>query len=162
MIIQGRLLKYGDNIDTDVIIPGKYTKTLNMSDLAGHVMEDLDPGFKDKVAPFLVVGKNFGCGSSREQAPLALKHAGVRCIVAKSFARIFYRNAVNIGLIILEADTEGIKKDDVLRYSPGSDALDNLTTGKIITVKKQPEIIVNIVAEGGLLSYLKKNGTYII
>ncbi len=107
-IITGRVWKFGDNIDTDVIIPGKYLRTTDMSVFASHVMEGIDASFSRKVkkGDIIVAGKNFGCGSSREQAPLALKHAGVACIVAESFARIFFRNAINVGLQIIEAKIE--------------------------------------------------------
>ncbi|MDI3533650.1 MAG: 3-isopropylmalate/(R)-2-methylmalate dehydratase small subunit [Thermosediminibacterales bacterium] len=162
MKLKGKALKYGDNIDTDVIIPGKYTKTLNMKELADHVMEDLDPDFKNKLqnGDFLVAGHNFGCGSSREQAPLALKHAGVSCIIAESFARIFYRNAINIGLPLIECKIDEIKNGDILEYVVGSSKLHNLTTQKIIEVKPLPQIMTSILKEGGLVNYLKKYGCY--
>lgn len=162
MILQSKSIKYGDNIDTDVIIPGKYTKTLIMEELAEHVMEDLDPQFKSKLEKgnFLIAGRNFGCGSSREQAPLALKHAGVACIVAKSFAGIFYRNAINIGLPLIECDTEKINDGDILKYELGSETIYNVTTRQAIQVKPLPQIMVNILMEGGLVNYLKKFGTY--
>ena len=106
--IKGRVWKFGNDIDTDVIIPGKYLRTKDMQVFAAHAMEGIDPGFSKKAKPgdIIVAGDNFGCGSSREQAPLALKHAGIACIVAKSFARIFFRNAINIGLPLMEADIE--------------------------------------------------------
>lgn len=162
MKLKGKALKYGDNIDTDVIIPGKYTKTLNMKELANHVMEDLDPDFKNKLqnGDFLVAGHNFGCGSSREQAPLALKHAGVSCIIAESFARIFFRNAINIGLPLIECKTDEIENGDILEYIVGSCKLYNLTTQKIIEVKPLPQIMTSILKEGGLVNYLKKYGCY--
>lgn len=162
MKLKGKALKYGDNIDTDAIIPGKYTKTLNMKELADHVMEDLDPDFKNKLqdGDFLVAGHNFGCGSSREQAPLALKHAGVNCIIAESFARIFYRNAINIGLPLIECKTDEIKNGDILEYVVGSNILYNSTTQKIIEVKPLPQIMTSILREGGLVNYLKKYGCY--
>lgn len=162
MIIRGKAIKYGDSIDTDVIIPGKYTKTLNMQELAYHVMEDLDPDFKNKISQndFITAGKNFGCGSSREQAPLALKHAGVGCIVAKSFARIFYRNAINIGLPLIECDTDAIADGDILEYQLGTKILENVTEHKGIEVIGLPPIMIKILMEGGLVEYLKKNGAY--
>jgi len=162
VIIRGKAIKYGDSIDTDVIIPGKYTKTLNMQELAYHVMEDLDPDFKNKISQndFITAGKNFGCGSSREQAPLALKHAGVGCIVAKSFARIFYRNAINIGLPLIECDTDAIADGDILEYQLGTKILENVTEHKGIEVIGLPPIMIKILMEGGLVEYLKKNGAY--
>ncbi len=113
--ISGRVWKFGDNIDTDVIIPGKYLRTTDMSMFAAHVMEGIDPGFSQKVkkGDIIVAGENFGCGSSREQAPLALKHAGIACIVAESFARIFFRNAINVGLPIIEAKID-CKESDII------------------------------------------------
>lgn len=160
--MEGKALKYGNNINTDVIIPGKYTKTLDMSELADHVMEDLDPNFREKMegAVFLVAGRNFGCGSSREQAPLSLKYAGVACVVATSFARIFYRNAINTGLILVETDTDAISDGDILRYCPGGEALENRTTGQTLAAKPLPPIMVEILAAGGLAPYLKENGKY--
>lgn len=162
MILRGKAIKYGDNIDTDAIIPGKYTKTLDMQELANHAMEDLDPYFKSRIVrnDFVIAGKNFGCGSSREQAPLALKHAGVGCIVAKSFARIFYRNSINIGLPLIECDTDRIEDGDVLEYVVGSKIIENITTHREIEVTGLPPIMIGILMEGGLVEYLKRNGTY--
>lgn len=162
MILRGKAIKYGDSIDTDVIIPGKYTKTLNMQELAYHVMEDLDPDFKSKISKndFIIAGKNFGCGSSREQAPLALKYAGVGCVAAKSFARIFYRNAINIGLPLIECDTDAISDGDFLEYKVGSKILENVTGHKGIEILGLPPIMIRILMEGGLVEYLRKNGAY--
>lgn len=162
MKIESKVIKYFDNIDTDVIIAGKYTKTLVMQDLADHVLEDLDPNFSEKVknAQFIVAGRNFGCGSSREQAPLALKYAGINCVIAKSFARIFYRNAINIGLALVEADTDYISEGDLLSYQVGLDIIKNITTQEVIKIKKMPEIMVEILKEEGLVKYLKKYGAY--
>lgn len=162
MEIEGKVLKYGDYIDTDVIIAGKYTKTLDMGELASHAMEDLDPDFHRKLdtGDFIVAGKEFGCGSSREQAPLALKHAGVGCIVAPSFARIFYRNAINIGLPLIECDVDAIQAGDRLRYDLNSNTLMNVTTGQQLVIKPLPRIMVDILQEGGLIHYLQKHGGY--
>ena len=162
MRIEGKVLKYGDYVDTDVIIAGKYTKTLDMRELASHAMEDLDPDFRSKISQgdFLVAGQEFGCGSSREQAPLALKHAGVGCIIAKSFARIFFRNAINVGLPLIECDIDAISNGDLLRYDVGGNMLINLTTGESIGIKPMPNIMVDILQEGGLVNYLRKYGTY--
>lgn len=149
-----------DNVDTDRIIPGKYTKTLELSDLARHVLEDLDPAFSGRVRPgdILVAGNNFGCGSSREQAPVALKAAGVSVVIAKSFARLFYRNAINIGLPVVEAPTHEIQN--------GATVCVNLTTGQIESngqcwpATKMPQMMIEILEEGGLVNYLVKHGEY--
>jgi len=162
MKIRGRALKYGDNISTDLVIAGKYTKTLNKKDLAEHAMEDLDPDFGKKIqgGGFLVAGSYFGCGSSREQAPVALKEAGVLCIVAKTFSRIFYRNAINIGLPLVECDTDVIEDGDVLEYRIGSDKLSDTTRNIDLAVSPLPEIMVEILKEGGVVPYIKKHGGF--
>jgi 3-isopropylmalate/(R)-2-methylmalate dehydratase small subunit len=162
MLLQGKVLKYGDNVDTDAIIAGKYTKTLDLQDLADHAMEDLDPDFRTRLKPgdFMVAGKNFGCGSSREQAPIALKQAGVACVVARAFARIFYRNAINIGLPLVECDVDAIGEGDILQYELGGDRLLNLTRNGNIPIRTLPDIMVAILTEGGLVNYLKRFGSY--
>lgn len=162
MLFTGRALKYGNDINTDLIIPGKYTKTLNFDMLASHVMEDIDPDFRKKLSQgdFVVAGSNFGCGSSREQAAVALKRAGVACIAAKSFARIFYRNSINIGLPLIECDTDFISEGDHLEYLLGGEAIKNTTTGVQKTVTALPQIMVHILLEGGLVPYMKKYGGY--
>ncbi|HMQ08169.1 MAG TPA: 3-isopropylmalate dehydratase [Saprospiraceae bacterium] len=163
MKISGKAHVYGDNIDTDRIIPGKYTKTLDLSTLVTHVMEDLDPGFHRtfKKGDVLVAGDNFGCGSSREQAPLALKEAGVSLIIARFFARIFYRNAINIGLPVLEIPKHDIKNGETVEA--------DLSTGEVIvygnTLRKQyalkmPDIMLEILHRGGLEKYLLEKGDY--
>ncbi len=158
MKLSAKALRYGDDISTDLIIAGKYTKTLNKNELVSHAMEDLDSGFIDKVrgGAFVVAGSNFGCGSSREQAPVALKEAGVLGIAAKSFARIFYRNAINIGLPLLECDTSSISDGDVLEYEVGSEKLINKTTGEEIAVAPLPSIMIDILLSGGIIKYYKK------
>jgi 3-isopropylmalate/(R)-2-methylmalate dehydratase small subunit len=160
--LQGKALKYGDDIDTDSIIAGKYTKTLNLQELADHVMEDLDPDFRKKLKPgdFVVAGKNFGCGSSREQAPIALKLAGVACVVAESFARIFYRNAINIGLPLIECKVDAIGDGETLRYELGSATLINVTRNDKIGIKALPALMIEILSQGGLVKYLKKYGRF--
>ncbi len=157
MRLCSKALKYGDDINTDLIIAGKYTKTLDKSDLARHVMEDLDPEFKSKIkeSSFLVAGSNFGCGSSREQAPTALKEAGVQCVVAKSFARIFYRNAINIGLPLVECDTSLIEEGDLLEYEVGAGVITNRTRGIEIPVAPLPAVMVEILLAGGVVNYYK-------
>ena len=153
---------YGDNIDTDRIIPGKYTKTLDTDSLAQHVLEDLDPNFRSivKAGDILVAGENFGCGSSREQAPLALKVAGVSVVVAKYFARIFFRNAINIGLPVLEIPNHDISKGDELDINLKTGSVVNLTTGNTFTASPLPQVMIDILETGGLVNYLKENKTY--
>ena len=161
MKLSASCIKYGDDINTDLIIAGKYTKTLNIQDLVDHAMEDLDPRFHEKIGgkAFIVAGKNFGCGSSREQAPVALKMSGTVCVIAKSFARIFYRNAINIGLPIIECDTTQIDEGDLLEYETENNRLVNETSGKVIEIKPLPPIMVNILREGGVVNYIKKHGS---
>ena len=149
-----------DNIDTDRIIPGKYTKTLDTSDLASHVLEDLDPAFSKnvRVGDVLVAGGNFGCGSSREQAPIALKAAGVSAVVAKSFARIFFRNAINIGLLVVEAPNHEIQNGAQVTI----DIENGIVTsdGREYRATKMPDVMMQILNAGGLVYFLKTNGGY--
>jgi 3-isopropylmalate dehydratase small subunit len=161
--MQGKAHVYGDNIDTDRIIPGKYTKTLDTQSLADHVMEDLDPDFRKNMQPgdIVVAGDNFGCGSSREQAPVALKVAGVSVIIARYFARIFFRNAINIGLPVLEIPDHDIASGDVLDVDLNAGTVHNLTTGKTYEATKMPGVMVHILQSGGLVEYLKKYGDYV-
>lgn len=153
---------YGDHIDTDRIIPGKYTKTLDMSHLAAHVLEDLDPTFKDRVQPgdILVAGDNFGCGSSREQAPLALKAAGVSVVVAAYFARIFYRNAINIGLPLVEIGAHTIQSGSRLRVDLLNGEVRDETAVKTYRATKMPDVMFAILQAGGLVNYLRAKGSY--
>lgn len=153
---------YGDNIDTDRIIPGKYTKTLDMSTLAQHVLEDLDPTFKDRVqsGDIIAAGWNFGCGSSREQAPVALKMAGVSVVIARTFARIFFRNAINIGLPLLEVRDHDIESGDDLAVEFTTGLVTNRTKNKTYQAAALPQVMIDILNEGGLVPYLKKNGDY--
>jgi methanogen homoaconitase small subunit len=153
--ISGRVWKFGDNIDTDVIIPGKYLRTTDMSVFASHVMEGIDQKFSQKVknGDIIVAGKNFGCGSSREQAPLALKHAGITCIVAESFARIFFRNAINVGLPIIEAKID-CGEGDSIEIDLENGLLKN--NGKSYSGSKLPDFLREILADGGLVEHRKK------
>jgi 3-isopropylmalate dehydratase small subunit len=155
---------YGDNVDTDRIIPGKYTKTLDTASLAEHVMEDIDPDFhtKFKKGDMLVAGDNFGCGSSREQAPLALKVAGASVVIAKYFARIFFRNGINIGLPVLEIPDHDIDTNDELQIDLANGIVLNKTKAKKYTATKMPKVMLDIMNEGGLVNYLKKNGDYVL
>jgi len=153
---------YGDNIDTDRIIPGKYTKTLDLAHLAAHVLEDLDPAFSQRVQPgdFLVAGDNFGCGSSREQAPLALKAAGIRAVVGNYFARIFYRNAINIGLPVVEVGSHQIKDGSQLEVDLAAGVVRDLTAGRIYQATRMPQVMIDILNAGGLVHYLSQYGDY--
>jgi 3-isopropylmalate dehydratase small subunit len=161
-MLKGKAHCYGDNIDTDRIIAGKYTKTLDMASLAEHVMEDLDPDFNKKFVPgdMVVAGDNFGCGSSREQAPVALKVAGVSCVIAKFYARIFFRNAINIGLPVLEIPEHDITTGDVLEIDLAQGKVINSTKNKTYQSTKLPKVMMDIVNEGGLVNYLKKHKDY--
>lgn len=160
MIYRGKALKYGDNIDTDVIIPARYLNTTDPKELAEHCMEDLDSNFKEKVREkdILVAGENFGCGSSREHAPIAIKASGVKCIIAKSFARIFYRNAINIGLPILEVPeaVDKINEGDELEVDFDRGIVNNLTTGESFNTFPFPPLIQEIIKKGGLINFAKE------
>jgi len=162
--ITGKAHVYGDDIDTDAIIPGKYTKTLDLQTLAEHVLEDLDPFFSRRVekGDLLVAGDNFGCGSSREQAPLALKSAGISAVIARYFARIFFRNAINIGLPVFEIPEFDIESGDEITIDIPSGTVTN--TSKSLTYRSNPipPVMVDILHEGGLVSYMKKNGDYLL
>ncbi len=152
MLLKGNALCYGDHVDTDVIIPARYLNTSDPKELAAHCMEDIDPDFLQKVKPgdMIVAGQNFGCGSSREHAPLAIKTAGVSCVIAKSFARIFYRNAINIGLPIIVCDGEFNNGDD-LEVDLTSGSIVNHTTGQSYTFPPFPEFLQKIIEAGGLM-----------
>lgn len=160
--MKGAAHVYGDNIDTDRIIPGKYTKTLDISSLAAHVLEDLDPVFRSKVqqGDIIVAGDNFGCGSSREQAPIAIKEVGISVVIAKYFARIFFRNAINIGLPVLEIPDHDIQSGDEIEVDLKTGVVKNLTSKKTFTATKLPQVMIDILEAGGMVPYLKKNGTY--
>lgn len=155
---------YGDDIDTDRIIPGKYTKTLDLRSLAAHVLEDLDPAFSQKIKPgdILVAGTNFGTGSSREQAALAIKAAGVSVVVAKSFARIFYRNAINIGLPIAEIKPHTISNKNLLTVDLNNGVVIDETAGVSYQTIPIPQVMIDILNLGGLVNYIKKHGDYVI
>ena len=159
MKIQGKVHKYGDHVDTDVIIPARYLNTGDPKELAAHCMEDIDKTFVEKVKPgdIMVAGVNFGCGSSREHAPIAIKASGVSCVIAKNFARIFYRNALNIGLPILECPEAGddIDDGDGVAVDFDSGVITNLTKNKTYKAEPFPPFIQNIIQKGGLLASLK-------
>lgn len=157
--MKGKIWKFGDNIDTDLIIPARYLNTSDPAELAKHCMEDADPDFvnKVKIGDFIVGGDNFGCGSSREHAPIAIKAAGVSAVIAKTFARIFYRNAINIGLPILESveAAEQIKEGDEIEVELATGTIKNLSSGKSYTAQPFPEFMQKIIDKGGLINYLK-------
>ena len=160
MISNGTVHKYGDNVDTDVIIPARYLNTADHKELASHCMEDIDKDFVKKVndGDIMVGGANFGCGSSREHAPIAIKHSGVACVIAKTFARIFYRNAINIGLAILECPeaSERIEAGDNVEVDFDTGVITNVTKNETYQAEPYPEFLKDIIASGGLLNSLKK------
>ena len=160
MNTKGLVFKYPDNVDTDVIIPARYLNTPNANELAQHCMEDIDTEFVKKVQPgdVMVAGWNFGCGSSREHAPLVIKTCGTGCVIAKSFARIFYRNAINIGLPILECEAaaEEISAGDKVKVDLDTGVITDVTTGKTYQAQPFPPFIQNIIKKGGLLASLKE------
>ncbi|MEW6189383.1 MAG: 3-isopropylmalate dehydratase small subunit [Actinomycetota bacterium] len=160
MIYQGKAHKYGRDINTDVIIPARYLTTFDSHELGKHCMENLDPNFFSKISKgdILVAEENFGCGSSREHAPLAIKAAGISCIITKSFARIFFRNAINIGLPVLECPeaVDGINTGDRIKVDTEKGQIINLSTGKIFEVKPFPDFIRGIIERGGLINYVKE------
>ena len=159
MNAQGKSHKYGDNVDTDVIIPARYLNTANHKELASHCMEDIDKEFVNKVTDgdIMIGGANFGCGSSREHAPIAIKESGIACVIAKSFARIFYRNAINIGLAILECPeaSEGIADGDEVKIDFDNGVITNVTTGKEFHAQPFPPFIKDIINKNGLLNSIK-------
>lgn len=160
MKANGKVFKYGDNVDTDVIIPARYLAIQDKKELAEHCMEDIDVDFVKNVKPgdIMVAGKNFGCGSSREHAPLVIKVAGVSCVIAETFARIFYRNAINIGLPIIECKeaSEDIKAGDDVSIDFDSGVITNNTTGKTYKGQPFPEFMQKIIAAEGLVNYINK------
>ncbi|NLB89582.1 MAG: 3-isopropylmalate dehydratase small subunit [Syntrophomonadaceae bacterium] len=160
MKFKGKVYKFGADIDTDAIIPARYLNTSDPAELAKHCMEDADPSFPTKVqaGDIIVADKNFGCGSSREHAPIAIKAAGVSCVVAKSFARIFYRNSINIGLPILECPeaVDAINEGDEIEVDLISGKVKNLRTNEEYQAQPFPDFMQNIMAKGGLINYVKE------
>lgn len=160
----GRVFKYGDNVDTDVIIPARYLNSFDAKELASHAMVDIDPTFTKRVKPgdIIVARRNFGCGSSREHAPLALKTAGVSCVIADSFARIFYRNSINIGFAIMECPeaAAAINDGDEVKVDYDTGKITDVTTGQEFQAQPFPEFMQKIIAAGGLVNYVnaKKEG----
>ncbi|MBQ9703837.1 MAG: 3-isopropylmalate dehydratase small subunit [Clostridia bacterium] len=160
MIFNGKAIKYGDNVDTDVIIPARYLNTIDKRELASHCMEDIDKDFVKKVSAgdIMIAGNNFGCGSSREHAPIAIKESGISLVIAKSFARIFYRNSINIGLAILECPeaAERISEGDMVEADLDKGIIYNRTTGESFETKPFPEFIQKIITNGGLVESIRR------
>jgi 3-isopropylmalate/(R)-2-methylmalate dehydratase small subunit len=160
MKVEGKAIKFGNNIDTDVILPGRWMSIIDPQELAKHALEGLDPTFPKKAAEGVIVvgARNFGCGSSREQAPLALKYAGVQCVLAESFARIFYRNSINIGLPVIECKgiSRVVNDGDKLAVDLETGKIQDLTSKKTIQGTKLPPFILEILSDGGLIENLRK------
>ncbi|MBR2329875.1 MAG: 3-isopropylmalate dehydratase small subunit [Clostridia bacterium] len=159
MKFQGKVLSYGDNVDTDVIIPARYLNTIDKKELASHCMEDIDKDFTKKVqaGDIMVAGYNFGCGSSREHAPIAIKESGISLVIAKSFARIFYRNSINIGLAIVECEeaVNGISNGDIVEADLDNGVIYNKTTGEKFQTQPFPAFIQKIIQNGGLVASIQ-------
>ena len=160
MVFNGKAIVYGDNVDTDVIIPARYLNTSDKKELASHCMEDLDKTFTSRVqaGDIMVAGYNFGCGSSREHAPIAIKESGISLVIARSFARIFYRNSINIGLAIIECDeaVDGIREGDKIEADLDNGVIYNRTSGQSFKTQPFPEFIQKIIANGGLVASIQK------
>jgi len=160
LTINGKVIKFGNNVDTDVILPGPYLVHTDPNELAKHAMEGLDPNFPEKAAEGVIVvgAKNFGCGSSREQAPIALKFSGVKCVLAESFARIFYRNAITIGLPVLVCTgvSSTVNEGDMLAVDLQSGKVEDRTSGAVLQATKLPEFIMEVLEDGGLIEHLKR------
>ncbi len=160
-VIEGRAHVYGDNVDTDVIIPARYLTTIDPAELAAHCLEDLDPDFVKNVKPgdVIVAGRNFGSGSSREHAPIAIKASGIACIVAVSFARIFYRNSINVGLPIVECPdiADGVESGDVVRIDMAGGVVENVARGRSHAATPLPSFMKDILDAGGLMPWVKRS-----
>lgn len=160
-MLEGNVWKFGDDIDTDIIIPGRYLVRTGEKELAEHLMEGLDPDFHKKVTKgdIMVAGKNFGCGSSREHAPIALKGAGISAVVAESFARIFYRNAINVGITLLESKnvSKKVEEGDEIQIDMEKGVLKNLKSGEEVEIIGLPDFMLGILEEGGLIPYLQEH-----
>lgn len=163
MLIKGKAIKLGDSINTDLIISGRYKFSItDMKELSRHIFEDVDPNFGERIVSglsILIGGYNFGCGSSREQAPLVIKSAGILAVAAKNFARIFYRNSINIGLPLIEADTDKIREADELEIDLEKGEFRNITQNKILEFKPLPKIMMRLLNDGGLVEHFKKYKT---
>ena len=163
-ILNGRARRFGDDINTDYIIAGKYTKTLDFSSLAEHLLEDLIPGFSKTILPgdMIVAGRNFGCGSSREQAPIAIRCAGIAAVLAKSYSRIFFRNAINQGIPAFLCDTDSIAEGDRIIVNIGSTTVELPDRGTTIPMTPLSPVMLDILKEGGLVEYLKRHGGFVL
>ena len=161
MKAEGKVFRYGDNVDTDVIIPARYLNTSDKKELASHCMEDIDSSFVKSVqsGDIIVAGRNFGCGSSREHAPIAIKESGISCVIATTFARIFFRNSINIGLPILECEeaSEEIKAGDKVSVDFSTGVIKDETTGKEYKAEPFPPFMQSLIESGGLIPYIKEN-----
>ena len=162
MKIEKKCVKYGDDISTDMLVAGRYSKTTDVQEMVSHCMEDLDPNYLEKMknSAFIVAGNNFGCGSSKEQAAIVAKASGAVGVVAKSFARIFFRNAINIGLPVIECDTTDISEGDLLSYDPNQGIIVNITNGRKISFKPLPDNMQKILDAGGVINYINEHGTF--
>jgi len=162
MNLGGRVFRFGDDVDTDAIIPARYLSTSDPGELKKHCMEDADPAFPTKVraGDIIVAGKNFGCGSSREHAPIAIKSCGVSCVIASSFARIFFRNSFNMGLPIFESDeaSREIREGDIVEVDASTGLITDITTGKQYQARPIPEFMQELIADGGLMEHILKRG----
>jgi len=161
--LKGGVHKFEDSINTDYIISGRYKfRIQDPKELAKHLMEDLKPEFYKSIKPgdFIVAGINFGCGSSREQAPLAIKHAGISAVIAKSFARIFFRNAINLGLLVIECDTSGFRQSDILEVDTINGCVLNTSTGDKVSIAPLPDFMTRIIDDGGVVEHFKKHGDF--
>ena len=162
MIFKGQAFLFGDDIDTDAIIPARYLNTSDPEELKKHCMEDADPEFFSKISNggIIVAGKNFGCGSSREHAPIAIKAAGISCVIASSFARIFFRNSFNMGLPIFESETASheIRQGDIVEVDASSGVIKDISTGKNYTAKPIPPFMQGLIEDGGLIKHINKTG----
>jgi 3-isopropylmalate/(R)-2-methylmalate dehydratase small subunit len=163
VIFKGKAFCFGDDIDTDAIIPARYLSTSDPSELKRHCMEDADPEFAKKVLPgdIIVAGKNFGCGSSREHAPIAIKASGISCVIAGSFARIFFRNSFNMGLPIFESEeaSQAITEGDLVEVEAGEGIIRNLTTGEEFRARPIPAFMQQLIEDGGLIEHIRKRGS---
>ena len=163
MLLKGKIWKFGNDIDTDAIIPARYLSTSDPSELKRHCMEDADPEFAGKVSPgdVIVAGKNFGCGSSREHAPIAIKASGISCVVAGSFARIFFRNSFNMGLPIFESEeaSQAITEGDLVEVDAGEGIIRNLSTGEEFRARPIPAFMQQLIEDGGLIEHIRKRGS---
>ncbi|HOO37615.1 MAG TPA: 3-isopropylmalate dehydratase small subunit [Deltaproteobacteria bacterium] len=162
MIFKGQAFLFGDDIDTDAIIPARYLNTSDPEELKKHCMEDADPEFFSKISAgdIIVAGKNFGCGSSREHAPIAIKASGISCVIASSFARIFFRNSFNMGLPIFESDeaSREIRQGDIVEVDASSGEIRNISTGKTYKAKPIPGFMQDLIEDGGLIKHIEKTG----